>query len=50
MKYTATFQPRPGVSPQKVHVEAMNADRARDALEAQYGRGTITNVQIGVNR
>lgn len=50
MKYTATFQARPGVSPQKVSVEAMNSDRARDLFEAQYGRGTISNVQIGVNR
>jgi hypothetical protein len=47
MTYTATFQPRPGVSTQRVSVDAMNSDRARDQLEAMYGRGTISNIQVG---
>jgi len=44
--YSATFQPRPGVAPQRVQVVAQNADRARDQFEAIYGRGTISNVQL----
>lgn len=35
----------PNGSVQKVEVQADNSDKARAMLEAQYGKGNVTNVQ-----
>lgn len=42
--YTANIK-LPNGSVQKVRVQADNSDKARLMLEAQYGKGNVSNVQ-----
>ena len=44
-RYTASVHTQRGVAPATVPVYADNADEAKHILEAQYGRGNVTNVQ-----